>query len=78
MATSSMCRGLLDKSPSDAPLVSLRPHGLKCDECYMSSALVSPHDFKNDGYFIIARLFRLMAWGTTNVTCVARLFRVMA
>ena len=61
MATSSMWRDLLDKSPSDAPLVSLRPHGLKCDECYMSSALVSPHDFKNDVYFIIARLFRLMA-----------------
>ena len=26
--------------------VSLRPLGFKCDECYMSSALVSPHDLR--------------------------------
>ena len=48
--------GLLDKSPSDAPLVSLRPHGLKCDECYMSSALASPHDFKNDECYMCSAL----------------------
>ena len=30
-------------------------------ECYTCNALVSPHGFKNDVYFIVARLFRLMA-----------------
>ena len=40
-------------------LVSL--YGLKNDECYMCSAPVSPQGFKRDVYFIVARLFRLMA-----------------
>ena len=37
------------------------PNGLNNDECYTCSALCSPHGFKNEVYFIVARLFRLMA-----------------
>ena len=37
------------------------PYSLKNDECYMCSALVSPHGFKNEVYIIVARLFRLVA-----------------
>ena len=47
------------------------PHGLKNNECYMCSAPVSPQGFKRDVYFIVARLFRLMALRTTSISCVA-------
>ena len=37
------------------------PHGLKNNECYICSALVSSHALKDDVYFIVGRLFRFMA-----------------
>ena len=37
------------------------PHGLKSDECYTCNAFVLPCAFKNNVYFIVARLFHLMA-----------------
>ena len=46
------------------------PHGLR-RRIFHCSALDSPHGLKNDVYFIVARLFRLMAQKTTFISCVA-------
>ena len=37
----------------------------------MYSALVSPHGFKNDVHFIVARFFRRMAYRRTYISCMA-------
>ena len=39
--------------------------GCKKNDFFMFNALVSPHGVKNEVYFIVARLFRLMAQRTT-------------
>ena len=46
------------------------PHGLR-RRIFHCSTLDSPHGLKNDVYFIVARLFRLMAQKTTFILCVA-------
>ena len=46
------------------------PHGLR-RRIFHCSALDSPHGLKNDVYFIVARLFRLMAQKTIFISCVA-------
>ena len=66
--------GCFDKSSSDAPRVSLRRASGGAGKCRQTDSIETTNVFrlmKNDLYFIVAHLFRLMAEITTYILHVA-------